>query len=139
MLLKILLAVRKWMENEIANLDSSNHDELIDHLSPDGKLVRINLRPFLKKGYDPNLLLDAFIKTANNYKGSTKNFKSFWKAAKELAKTKKYSFTAEEMNSFYEEQSKKGFPAVHHSAKYEEEYKPAYRVVDLQYLPFLNR
>jgi hypothetical protein len=112
---------------------------LIDHLSPDGKLVRINLRPFLKKGYDPNLLLDAFIRTANNYKGSIKNFKLFWKAAKELAKTKKFTFTAEEMNNFYEEQSKKGFPAIHHSTEYEAEYKPAYRVVDLKYLPFLKR
>ena len=108
---KDTIAVRKWMENEIANLNYSITDELIDHLSPDGKLVRINLRPFLKKGYDPNLLLDAFIRTANNYKGSIKNFKSFWKAAKELAKAKKFTFTAEEMNNFYEEQSKKGFPA----------------------------
>jgi hypothetical protein len=132
-------AVRKWMENEIANLDSSNHDELMDHLSQDGKLVRINLRPFLKKGYDPNLLLNAFIRTANNYKGSVENFKSYWKAAKELAKTKKFTFTAEEMSSFFEEQSKKGFPAVHHSTEYEAEYKPAYRVIDLQYFPSLNR
>jgi hypothetical protein len=132
-------AVRKWMENEIANLNYSITDELIDHLSPDGKLVRINLRPFLKKGYDPNLLLDAFIKTANNYIGSTKNFKSFWKAAKELAKTKKYSFTEDETNNFFDVKSKKGFPAIHHSTEYEAEYKPAYRVVDLQYLPFLNK
>ena len=135
---KDTIAVRKWMENEIANLDSSNHDELINHLSSDGKLVRVNLRPFLKKGYDPNLLLDAFIKTANNYEGSAENFKSYWKAAAELADAKKFTFTEEEMNSFFEEQSKKGFPAVHHSKEYESEYKPAYRVIDLQYLPFLT-
>ena len=135
---KDTVVVRKWMENEIANLDSSNHDELINHLSSDGKLVRVNLRPFLKKGYDPNLLLDAFIKTANNYKGSAENFKSYWKAAAELADAKKFTFTAEEMNSFFEEQSKKGFPTVHHSKEYEGEYKPAYRVIDLQYLPFLT-
>jgi hypothetical protein len=135
---KDTVAVRKWMENEIANLDSSNHDELIDHMSPDGKLVRINLRPFLKRGYDPKLLLDAFILTANNYKGSTENFKSYWTTASELAGAKKFTFTAEEINSFFEEQSKKGFPAVHHSKEYEAEYKPAYRVVDLKYLPFLK-
>lgn len=136
---KDTIAVRKWLENEMANLNYSIADELMDHLSQDGKLVRINLRPFLKKGYDPNLLLDAFIKTANNYKGSTKNFKSFWKAAKELVKTKKLAFTEDEMNDFFEIQSKKGFPAIHHSTEYEAEYKPAYRVVDLKYLPFLKR
>lgn len=132
-------AVRKWMEYEIANLNYSITDELIDYLSPDGNLVRINLRPFLKKGYDPNFLLDAFIKTANNYQGSVKNFNFFWKTAKEFAKAKKFTFIAERMDNFYEEQSKKGFPAIHHSNEYETEYQPAYRVVDLRYLPFLER
>lgn len=70
---KDTVAVRKWMENEIASLDYSITDQLVDHLSPDGKLVRINLRPFLKKGYDPKILSDAFIKTANNYKVQLKN------------------------------------------------------------------
>ena len=42
------------------------------------------------------------------------------------------------MDSFFEELSNKGFPAVHHSKEYESEYKPAYRVIDLQYLPFLT-
>ena len=131
-------AVKKWMENEIAKLDFSISDDLIDNLSPDGKLARINLRPYLQKGYDVKILLDAFIKTANNFKGSTRNFKLFWKAAGELAKEKKMIFTVEEMNSFFEEQSKKEFPATHHSKEYEAEYKPAYRVVDLKYLLFLK-
>jgi hypothetical protein len=30
---------------------------------------------------------------------------------------------------------KKGFPAVHHSAVYEEAYRPAYRVVGAIYIP----
>ena len=136
---KDTVAVRKWMENEIANLDSSINDELINQLSPDGKLVRINLRPFLKKGYDPDLLLDAFIKTANNYKGSAESFKSYWKAASDLADAKIFTFTSEEMNNFFEEQSKKQFPAVHHSEEYEAEYKPAYRVINRKCLPFLKK
>lgn len=136
---KDTIAVRKWMDNEIANLDYSLNDELIDYLSPDGKLVRINWRPYLKKGYDPRILLDAFIKTANNFKGSVSNFKLYWKTAQDLAKAKKFTFTVEEMNRFFNEQSKKGFPAVHHSKEYEAEYKPAYRVIDLRYLPFLKK
>lgn len=133
------VAVKKWMENEVANLDTSIDDELINRLSPDGKLVRINLRPYLKKGFDQNVLLEAFVKTANNYKGSAENFKSYWKAASDLADALKFTFTSEELNSFFEEQSKKGFPAVHHSQLYRRNYKPAYRVVDLQYLPFLKK
>ena len=130
-------AVRKWMENEIASLDYSGNDKIIDYLSADKKLARVNLRPYLSKGFDPNLLLDAFIKTANNYKGSVEDFNSFWKAAEKLAKDDKFKFKAKELNTFFEEQSKNGFPAVHHSKEYEAEYKPAYRVVDLQYMQFL--
>lgn len=129
--------VRKWMENELAELDYSIKDEMIDYLSPDGNLVRVNLRPYITRGYDSTLLLAAFIKTANNYKGSEKDFNLFWKTAKELAKAQKLKFTAKELNSYFQEQSENGFPAIHHSKIYESEYKPAYRVVDLRYMHFL--
>lgn len=130
-------AVRKWLENEIEGLDYSLNDNLIEPLSPDGQLVRVNIRTYLKEKFDLNLLLDAFIKTANSYKGSVKTFMIYWKIAQELAKADKFSFTVFEMDIFFESQSKRGFPAVHHSQLYERNYKPAYRVVDLQYLPFI--
>jgi hypothetical protein len=135
---KDTLSVRKWMENEIANLEYLVSDEIFDQLSADGKLVRVNLRPYLKKGFDPDLLLDAFIKTANNFRGNVEDFNLFWRAADELAKTKKFKFTPKELNTFFEEKSKNGFPAIHHSNKYEADYMPAYRVIDLQYIPFLT-
>lgn len=135
---KDTIAVRKWMENEISNLDLSINDEMFNQLSPDGKLVRINLRPYLNKGFDPNLLLDAFIKTANNFKGKANDFKMYWKAAEKLAKSNKFKFTSEELNAFFEEQSKNKLHAIHHSREYELEYKPAYRVIDSQYMQYIK-
>lgn len=131
--------VRNWMEREVANLDFTFEDGLIDTLSSDGRIVRVNLRPFLKAGYDPELLLDAFVKTANNYKGSVETFKSYWSEAVELAEEEHFSFTKTEMYNLFVEMSARGFPALHHSPEYVKEYKPAYRVVDLDYLKFLFR
>jgi hypothetical protein len=54
----------KWMEDEIAGLDMNKDDALIDTLSPDGRIVRVNLRPFLKEGYNPNQLLKSFSRKA---------------------------------------------------------------------------
>jgi hypothetical protein len=134
---KDTIAVRKWMENEITDLDFSVNDELINQLSPNGELVRVNLRPYLKKGFNSDDLLNAFVETANNYKGSAEDFNLFWREAEKLAEENKFKFTAAELNTFFEDQAKKGYPAVHHSEEYEAEYKPAYRVVDLQYIKFL--
>lgn len=136
---KDTIAVKKWLETEIAGLDYSLTENLTEPLSPDGNLIRLNLRPYLKANFDVTMLLNAFVKTANNYKGSIKKLKSYWKIALTLSKTEKLNFTSEEINNFFESQSKKGFPAVHHSELYRGTYKPAYRVVDLQYISFFKK
>jgi transcription elongation factor GreA-like protein len=130
-------AVRKWMEMEVANLNYSVNDQLIDTLFPKGNLARINLRPYLKKGFDSEKLLRAFVSTANNYTGSDSTFNSFWKACVELAKPGKFVFDVDSLNKYFRKMSDKGFPAVHHSKEYANVYQPAYRVVDLNYLPIL--
>ncbi|MFH1195449.1 MAG: hypothetical protein V1720_07030 [bacterium] len=131
--------VRKWMDREIAGLDYSINDELIDTLSSDGRIVRINLRPYLKAGYNPEILLTAFIETANNFRGSIETFKSYWAVAEELASEGKYLFDKEGMIKLFDEMSEFGFPAVHHSEEYADEYKPAYRVVDITYMEILTK
>jgi hypothetical protein len=130
---------RKWLKEEISSLAPYQNAKMLDTLSPDGYLVRVNLRPYLKKGNDPEKLLKAFINTANNYKKSVNKFSLYWKSAVELASSQKLPFSVKEMNKFFEEQSKSGFPAIHHSKEYNELYKPAYRVVDLRYLPGLKK
>ncbi len=132
-------SARNWLEEEIAGLGSYSNDALIDTLSPDGRLVRINLSRYLKEGFSPKELLNAFIKTANNYNRSIEKFRSYWESALELVSTKKLPFTEKEMDIIFGEQAKENFPAIHHSKEYTSEYKPAYRVVDLTYLPILRK
>jgi len=127
--------VRKWMENEVKELDYSYIDSLMDILSPNGQMVRINLRPWLLKGYDTEILLAAFIHTANSQITSGENFREYWDCARQMVKNNTFRFSLSEFNEFYKQREKEGFPAIHHSAKYEELYKPAYRVIDLEFLP----
>lgn len=131
-------AVKKWMDSEIAGLDNSIEDELVNYLSADRKIVRVNLRPYLKAGMDVSLLLNAFIKTANEYKGSAETFTRYWNEAILIAEKGKYNFNSKEMKSFYSEYEKLGFPAMHHSDKYSTAYKPAYRVINIELLPALE-
>lgn len=129
--------VKKWMNTEVLNLDYSVKDQLLDNLYPNANLVRVNLRPYLKKRFDIELLLQAFIKTANSYRGSDSTFNLFWEAAGELAKSHRFIFDDKNLDKYFQRMSDKGFPAVHHSKEYSMQYKPAYRVVDLNYLPNL--
>jgi hypothetical protein len=132
-------SVREWMDNELKTMDLNIEDELITFLSPDSSIVRVNLRPYVNKGYSPEKLLDAFIKTANTYKGSKDTFMLYRKKARELAEEGVFNFTAEQMDKFFDDLSARGLPAVHHSDTYERLYKPAYRVVERKYVEEIIR
>jgi hypothetical protein len=125
---------RRWLQEEIAALPQRDGEELVEHLTPDRRLARVNLRPYLGAGHDPEKLLAAFIKTANGYDGSRQTFDLFWQAARELAREGSFCFTESRLDDLYSRMGALGFPALHHSREYEQEYRPAYRVVLLEYL-----
>lgn len=127
-------AVKKWMINEIAGLDTTLINDLIEPLSPDGNLVRVNLRPFLKNKDNPDELLKAFISTANKHRGSKDTLVQYLNLAKELIKRKEIPVDETMFTALVNELEKSGFPAIHHSTIYEKTYKPAYRVVSKKYL-----
>lgn len=119
-----------WLRRELAEMREGPPEPLIDPISPGGDIVRVHLRPFVAAGYDPDGLLDAFIRTANEHHGDVRLLEGFWQAA--IATTK---FPAAEMNEFIRAMREKKFPAVHHSPEYEQLYRPAYRVVALTFCP----
>src|SRR3989304_8840781 len=54
---------RTWLEREMDEMGNGPDDPLLDPLSPDGQILRVHLRPFLREGRDPDLLLQAFFQT----------------------------------------------------------------------------
>lgn len=125
---------RNWLEKELVEMGEGPEDPLIDALPPDGRIVRVHLRPFRQAAGDPGELLRAFLRTANEWHGSVDTLKEFGAQAVELARSGSMPVNSEEIGTFLGRMEKQGFPAVHHTAIYQRLYRPAYRVVARQYL-----
>lgn len=130
-------SVKNWMKLEISGLKWSQTDNLIDTISAEAKIVRINLRPYINAGYNPTKLVELFIKTANNFEGSSNELEEYLEIALELSKLKIIPYDYTEMLSFFNQMKEKKYPAMHHSKIYSESYFPAYRVVAAEYIELL--
>jgi hypothetical protein len=127
---------RSWLERELVEMGVGPEDPLLDPLPPDGSIVRVHLRPYLQAGKNPETLLQAFIRTANDWRGSSEKLIQVGAAAARLAHTERWSIQPEEIEAFFEEMESQDFPAVHHSEIYQQYYHPAYRVVAMQFLEY---
>ena len=74
-------SARKWMERELAEMGEGSDEPAVDPISEDGQIVRVHLGPFVAQGGNPETLLDAFIRTANEYRGEVQVLKNNWKIA----------------------------------------------------------
>lgn len=125
---------RLWLERELEEMGAGPDDPLLDPLSPDGQILRVHLRPYLREGKDLDALLRAFIQTANEWHGSPEKLKEYCMVAWRLANKGQLPFSRDELLSFFAAMEAQGFPAVHHSKVYETLYHPAYRVVAREFL-----
>ena len=125
---------REWLDREIRTIGEGREEALLDTISPGGQLVRVNLRPYLQDGGDPDALLRAFVRTANEYPGSTERLRAYLQVALEMADAGTIPLGRAALEAFFDARSEEGYPAVHHSPAYQPAYAPAYRVVDQQFL-----
>jgi len=127
-------SVREWMQRELIEMGIGPNDPEVDPISRDGRVVRVHLRPYVSAGKDPECLLQAFIQTANSFKGSCDTLTAYWQQAEELTAFGQLSFKPEDLRTLFAKMKVLGFPAMHHSDMYESQYHPAYRVVCIDYL-----
>lgn len=59
-------------------LGDEDAEPAIDRISADGQIVRVHLRPFLTENGDPEALLTAFVRTANEFHGDEQVLKNYW-------------------------------------------------------------
>jgi hypothetical protein len=122
---------RNRLENEVAEMGEAPPEPIIDPISANGKIIRINLRPYLEADGDLEVLLDAFIHTANDFHGEISLVEKEWDAA-----TQTCFLSTSVMDAFIQKLKERNYPAVHHSEAYKEHYRPAYRVVWQKYFPY---
>lgn len=125
----------RWLEREVAQLGDGPQEPTIDPISPDGRILRVHLRPYLAGGGDATDLLDAFVRTANGFRGSPERLRSSWATVEALASDGSLPFSRADAEAFGRRMDDAGYPAVHHSAAFGAAYRPAYRVVARVFLP----
>ena len=122
---------RRWLEREWSQIGSAppNEPEVVQ-LTPDGRLLRVNLRPYKSRSGDREMLLAILILSAERFSASKHRFQAAWNELGEWLMSRRVGhLTIETWTAFDRLQKPLGYPAVHRSKEYEAAYQPAYRVV----------
>ena len=127
-------AASAWLEKEAAELGPGPVEQDRDVISPDGKLARVHLRPWLSAGRSLDELNRAFVETANNYPPSREKLEKFCGCLGDLAAAGGIPFAQQEVLEYFDRIAQASYPVVHHSKTYSDAYRPAYRVVAIDYL-----
>ncbi len=127
-------SARAWLARELAELGTGPDEPLLDRIAPDGAIVRVHLRPFVRRDLDEELLLAAFLRTAADVRGSVASLEEALRVAEQLAAEETLGPRQDEMRSLHLHASREGFPALHHSRQFAFLYRPAYRVVSRAFL-----
>jgi len=125
---------RLMLEQEMKNKPGSMEEPVIDPISVDGQIVRVNLRPYFAGGGNLQALVKAFVLTARKYKGIDSTFIRYWGYAEMMAAMGDLIFNIDDMRKEFASLKQAGFPPVHHTDEYVKAYQPAYRVVLREYL-----
>lgn len=128
-------SARKRFDAEVAALGSGPEEPVADSISPDGRLARIHLRAYVEAGHSLDSLFDAFVHTAQKFPASQDKLGKFCACLGDLAGAGGIPFAQTRVVEYFNAIAKKTYPAVSHSPAYREAYKPAYRVVSLDFLP----
>ena len=114
----------------VAGMDHRD-EPLVEPVSVDGSLVRVNLRPYVSQGGDLRALYRAMLESSE-HEGDPTEFVSLWGMFKEAAAELELDFDDETIRLYDRSLEEKGPEPRHHSAAYREAYYPAYRVVMLR-------
>ena len=121
---------REWLREEAEGLDLEEqpYEPLLEEVSADGAMVRVNLRPYLRRGLPLVGLLSA-MKETSKVVGSQEEFMEAWAVFKEMVLSGRLYVDEEGLESLDEELRREGCRPHHHSDAYRKVYHPTYRVV----------
>jgi hypothetical protein len=130
--------MRLHEEAESIELEDHPGEPLIEAVSPDASMVRVNLRPYLRKGLSLDELYGAMEETAK-VRGSPEKFLQAWSVFHGLATSGSLEVDRGELDSLNVEILEQGPRPHHHSEQYRVAYYPAYRVVKRETLERIPR
>jgi hypothetical protein len=125
-------ATREWLERESELLTPSTKAPLVESIHPDGQIVRLHLRPYLAYGGQIKLLLNAFVRSAEQVQGEPDTMARRWEFFEGLCQPGAIyadRFDLQEVVLFGRIRTREGWSAMHHSPAYQAAHKPYYRVL----------
>lgn len=121
--------VREYLMDEMEELSAGPPEPVLDVISDTGDMARINLRPFLATGGDPEILLEAFLRSSRECRGSRARLERYREWISGMAEKILLTPMLEDIAAYMDTMRSSGYPAVHHSDVYRKMYSPAYRVI----------
>jgi hypothetical protein len=136
-LLHDTLMSKKYLYEEYNSIEPKD-EPLMENISTDGSIIRINLKSFKLRNLSLENLFEIMKISADSINGENGQFEKYWKEFNEYIIKEDINFKKGEFDAFPYRvgDSKK---EMHHSVIYVEKYKPSYRVVKkdifLKYFP----
>jgi len=124
------------LQQELTTVAPDSSGEMAESISPE--MVRLHLAPFKARRGNPAQLIHGMFQSARNFAPSTARVEAYWKILVRLADEKIIPVAAIDLAAFFEIQRRAGLPAVHHSAIFRENYRPAYRIILKKYVTELQ-
>ena len=128
-LLKDKSKAYKYLKYEFENIKASDSEPLYEEISPDGRFVRVNLRPYKAKEWYIDDLFEIMLKTASYYDESIKKLNNYCYYLIEFQKQGCIPFSKNSLKNIIFKMKENQYALFHHSKEYKKHYKPAYRVV----------
>ena len=118
-----------YLQSEAAGLVEGDQpgDPLMEAVSIDGAVVRVNLRPYVKGGYSLKSLMEAM--RESDIAGNPKDFLEHWDTFAELVWSGQLDFEHNEVDAITKAIDREKPQPMHHTQQYRDNYHPAYRVV----------
>ncbi len=124
------------LRRELDSIDLRLHpnEELVENISLDKKSIRVNLRPFKRRGLEADKLFEAMKASADNNRGTLQEFQKLWRDFGWLVASGAFGFDPKKFKEFDRFARGHKYPVVHHSHTYSKLYAPSYRVVVVEVL-----
>lgn len=122
---------RQWLDAEWQTLGQPlrREPEFVP-LDPEGRLIRVNLRPYRAAGGDREMLLEVFMESAKRFKPDKQGFKAVWDLLGATLRGHRIGrIQYDDWRRLDLRSGRSGFPAIEHSKAFLRTYRPAYRVV----------
>lgn len=126
-ILGVAAETRLKEEADSLNLDEQPGEPFLEAVSIDDSMVRVNLRPYMRRGLNLERLYSAM--TESEAPGDEAVFLELWRLVRSLAEQGRFGLDRREIDELSNELRPGHCPPRHHSNSYRSAYKPAYRVV----------